>query len=201
MLKNLIFICFATFTLCHIGIFAAPQTKSLNCDYSLQPLMKKILQIQDASELIDTIQQEGPIQITAKRHPLSDQFGAFWDLERRTICVNPKSSEGEKIGSILFELQNAAVNSKLEQLDQMASTGKIDRESYIRGVEYLEYLNSKRAAKIATEGINKGLFPANARLDTYANFEEHYRYQRIGGHSEMISKNFDLLAPKRTQRM
>ncbi len=204
MLKILFSLSFSFLLILQMSLAAATtaannaQLAPINCAPQLQKSLVKILNIAEARSLITAIQQEGPIQIEVSNESLSKQFGAFWDETERTICVNigSHSSEGEVIGSILFELHNAAVNSKLEYYDNLAVAGKIDRESYIQSIEYLEYENSKKAAKIAEKGIAMGIFSPSARLPTYRNFEEHYRFQKIGGHSAYIGSTYDQLAPR-----
>ncbi len=175
------------------------QVRPIDCAPQLKNSLTAIQKLPDANKLIAAIQQEGPIRILTNNTQLSQQFGAFWDADNRIIFVNftPHASQGEIIGSILFELHNAAINSKLDHLDALASSGKIKKEDYVRAVEYLEYQNSLKASKIAQEGIDLGIFPASAHLPTYSNFEEHFRYQKIGGHSSWIAHTFDQLSRER----
>jgi hypothetical protein len=178
-----------SFAFCATQVECAPQ---------LQPLFAKIQKVPEARNLIENIKKEGPIRIAVKSSHLSQQFGAFYDTVNRIVYVNPSwhDNEGEMISSILFELHNASVNSKLDHFDYLAYTGQIDKESYVKGVEYLEYVNSKNASRIVEKGIALGVFPASARMNTYENFEEHYRWQIYGGHSAYIAKNYEQLAPK-----
>lgn len=173
---------------------------NIACVEELKPSLSKILEIEGARKLIEAINKEGPIRIIVNKHHLSDQFGAYWDMRQRTICLSSKSSVGQRIGSIIFELCNAASNSKLDNLDELASRGRIACETYVREVERIEFENSHIASKIAKEGIDRGLFPADAFLPTYSNFEEHYHYQKIGGHSAWIEKNFYKLLPYHAAR-
>lgn len=178
--------------------FALAKSDRIYCDAQLKPLFANIQKIPEAKKLIESIQKEGPIQIRAASTPLSQQFGACWDCGKRIIYVNASQSrsKGALIGSILFELHNAAVNSKMNEYDKLAATGKMSQEAYVRAIEYLEYQNSLMTAKMAEEGIRLGLIPRESRLPTYPNFEEHYRMQKIGGHSAWIAMNFQSLAPR-----
>lgn len=168
----------------------------VNCCPELQSSLASIQKIPEARKLIDAIQKEGPITIMLRNTELSDEFGAFWDGDRRIIAISSRQSPGARIGSILFELHNASVSSKLNHLDTLAETGKIDRDSYVESVEYLEYRNSIGASTIAEKGIKMGIFPKEARLPVYKNFEEHFYYQKIGGHSSWIAKNYDQLTSR-----
>lgn len=176
------------------------QSNSVTCAPQLRHCLAAIEKLPEARQLIADVQREGAIRITVNNNTLSNQFGAFWDQDHRLICVSLPASDGELIASIIFELHNAAANSKLEHFDYLATTGNIDKESYVRSVEHLEYENSLKASKIATKGIQLGIFPASAHLPTYSNFEEHYRIQKMGGHSAWIAKNYDQLAPRYSGR-
>jgi hypothetical protein len=182
-------------------VYTFADTHSIYCAPQLQPILKTIQKLPEAKELIENILKEGPIQIQSSQAQLSEQFGAFWDGENRIIYVNasPRTSTGSLIGSILFELHNARINSKISYYDELAAKGKIDRKAYVKAIEHLEYQNSLKASSIAQKGIEKGLFPKEARLITYRDFNEHFRMQQIGGHSAWIAKNFDSLAPRKKQ--
>jgi len=187
------------FSQTHLNAAHAPnyaQAVSVHCDPELNSCLEKIFKVEEARALISQVKREGSVRVITNKHQLSDQFGAYWDMERRVICVNCQSTEGKWIGSILFELCNAAANSKLVHLDDLASRGQIDREGYVSSVERIEFENSHIAAKIANSGIAQGIFPEDAFLPTYDTFEEHYKYQKIGGHSAWIEKNYYNLVPQ-----
>jgi hypothetical protein len=173
----------------------AAEFSPIPCAPQLQRCLSKMQKLEEIQELIAAIQKEGPICLFLSNHELSQQFGAFWDPDRRTIFVNlaAHGSEGEMIGSILFELHNASINSKLNRLDNLASTRKINKAAYVQGVERLEYQNSVNASKIAQKGIQLGLFPPSAFLHTYNTFEEHFRIQQEAGHSAWIARTYDSL--------
>lgn len=172
---------------------------SIECPPQLRKCLAKIQKMPEAQKLISAIQKEGPLRIAINNTDLSEQFGAFWDCDCRTIVISPAwhESEGRLIGTLLFELFNASVSSKFDELEHLAITGKISKENYVEAMEYLEYQNSKNAAKIAERGIQLGIFPESARLPTYKNFEEHYHYQKIGGHSAWIAKMYEQLVVER----
>ena len=176
----------------------ANNIKNLNvaCDQRLQNCLSKVLKLSSARELIAEIQQQGPIQIRVVRHPLSQQFGAYWDREGRVIGIqlsSQKLDEGKVIGSIIFELQNALANRDFDRLDALASSGRLGKEKYVEAMEHLEYQNSKKASALVQEGISQGLFPATAYLPTYSCFEEHFYYQKISGHSNAFRQAYDAL--------
>lgn len=194
MIKSLFAIfCFLVFGCIQTGHAANQNFREVPCDPRLQKCWSKILKLPRAQELIAEIQRQGPIRIRVANHTLSDQFGAFWDRMDRAIGVHLSSrvSEGQLIGSIIFELHNALADSKMDQLDYLASRGQISRDKYVEGMEFIEYENSKLAATLAEQGIQQGLFPPGARLPTYRNFEEHFYYQKISGHSAWFAQAYD----------
>jgi hypothetical protein len=198
MLKNILTVCFTCIALINLSLTAETPKKviNINCAKKLQPCLQRILQLDEGRELLNQIYQEGPISFITSNHMLSEQFGAFWDTDHRAISLNGERPTGEIIGSMLFEMQNALVSKKFEELDHLAEKGRIDRESYMKGMEYLEYQNSLNAAAIADKGIASGIFPEGAFLPTYSSFEEHYYYQKVGGHSAWFGNMYDEIVHK-----
>ena len=172
------------------------EQEMVKCAPELQLILNKIQRLPEAQKLLETIQKEGPIQIVIKNVDVSNQFGAFWDPTERLICLAfaPHITQGSLIGSILFELHNAAVSSKFDHFDELAYNNKIDKEPYVRSKEYLEYVNSLNAAKMAEKGIVMGIFPRDAYLFTYPSFEEHYADQKMSGHAGHFARMYDQLS-------
>lgn len=189
---------FCLITVCQISstVAANSQTMGIECSPELKESVIQIQKLSEGRELIAKVQQEGQIRILVN-NVTSDQFAAFWDPDNRHIYVTlyPDREPGSLIGSILFELHNALVSSKLDYYDSLATQGKISREDYVEAIERLEYQNSLNTAKIAESGIRAGLFHRGARLPTYSSFEEHFRIQKMGGHSAWIARNYDMMSP------
>jgi len=156
----------------------------ISCSPPLEKHWNKIKKVPEALALISSIQKEGPIQIVIN-NGRENRFGAYWDPDNRLIAVaySVDSDEGSIIGSLLFELHNASVNKEFERLD--------DKETYVRSMEYLEYVNSLNTAKLAEIGIRRGIFPKSARLPTYSNFKEHFSEQKRSGHSACFARIYD----------
>lgn len=169
------------------------QTLIVQCSSELKGAVEKIQKIPELRRLILSVQREGPIRIIVNNTRLSEFFGAYWNRDQRTICLAMTYgvTEGSIIGSIIFELHNALVDKKFEQLQRLVLSRKITKESYVREMEYLEYINSINAAKLAQIGIDKGIFPWDAKLPTYSNFEEHFTEQKRSGHSSCFEKIYD----------
>jgi hypothetical protein len=171
-----------------------PECGPIECAPELQQSLAQIQKLPAARELIAKVQKEGPFRIQVNRS-ISGQFGAFWDPDQRVIHVtlSPDRVEGSLIGSILFELHNAIASSKLDYYDSLAAARKISKDKYVEAVERMEYQNSLSTAKLAEQGVAMGIFPKGARMPTYASFEEHFRIQKMGGHSQWIANNYDSL--------
>lgn len=165
------------------------------CAEELKGYLESILKLSEGRELIAAVQREGSIRIAVNRIQSTQQFGAFWDMDRRTIFVNRirGRTEGELIASILFELHNAAADAELNLLDRKAREGRITRRAYIEAVERVEYRNSHQASQMSVQGIKKGAFPETAYLPVYPSFEAYFRVQQQAGHSAWIGRTYDLL--------
>lgn len=172
----------------------ATHTPTIRCAPELKKHFQSLLKIPEAKAIIEKVRQEGSFQIIVESTGLTRQFGAFWDPDRRIICIDASKdqSEGDIIASLLFELHNAAVTFQFDRLDERAAKGEITKELYIESMEYIEYLNSLSASKIANKGISMGVLPADARLPTYPNFQEHFKAQKSSGHSACFARNFDM---------
>lgn len=181
------------FILISFSILSAAETNhAVAASLELHPMVKKIQKHEKGRELIAKVQAEGPISIIVESP--SEQFDAYWNRDDRQISVNISGrTEGEIIGSIIFELHNALVSDEMERLDNLAARGAIDRSSYVRSIEYLEYENSHKASSLVKEGIEQGIYPKSAHLFTYRDFDEHFHYQKVGGHTDWIAKNYDSL--------
>lgn len=164
----------------------------VRCEYQLRKCFEAVLQIPEAKELINNIRKEGSFDIAMLNASLSQQFGAYWDPDLRIINIDPSRDHGEMIGSLLFELHNASVTSKINELNALASQRLINKADYIESMEYLEYINSLNASRIAQKGILMKLLPLSARLPTYSSFKEHFRAQLMSGHSDTFARNYEL---------
>lgn len=180
------------FALSFLFLFSAYSfATEVRCAPELKYYYDKIMQVPEAQTLVQNILKEGSIEIVADKRGIAS-FGALWDIDNRRIVINKEHgrTEGRIICSIIFELHNAAVSSKYDQLDALAEARKIDKESYVESVERLEFKNSHDCARIADRGIAMGVFPKEVRRTTYPTFEEHYHWQKYGGHSDWIANTY-----------
>lgn len=183
--------------LCALFITAAHPSQS-----RLDSALQKLFSLPEAKELLSEIEQDGKVRFMMVQDHEAAQFGAFWDLDNRVIAVNPSfhQDEGSIIGSILFEMQNAKRSHDFHALFEQAQKGLIEKENYVRAVEYIEFQNSHAASKMADAGIRKGLFQPSAALGTYRDFDEHYYWQQYGGHSHQIGLMYERISPKSYSR-
>ncbi|MBA3237871.1 MAG: hypothetical protein H0T62_05910 [Parachlamydiaceae bacterium] len=168
---------------------------SVRIDPELAFSLEAIQALPEGKALLSRILTEGPLTIAVGKNDVVRDFSACWDSDSRTILIGlfSRPTRGEVIGSLIFELQNALVSSQFDKLNEKVTRGKLSKVEYIRAMEYLEYVNSINASKLAKIGIQKGLLPKSACLPTYKNFEEHFYYQKVSGHSDIIGWNYDLL--------
>ncbi len=167
-----------------MGCVGVIQAGEIVCDSLLQPHLKRLSEMPEVRELLAQIVRDGSIQIVYRNCPLAAQFGAYWDRQRRCICIyrSSEEKEGELLGTLLFELENAANDRCFARVDTLFVEGKIDGKRYAEFMEFLEYIHSLKAAKIAKEGIEANILPAEAALPIYPNFCEYLRAQQEGGH-------------------
>ena len=201
MIKYLMTLFVFFFCVQYADVWASLQQKhyGIKCSPQLQSCLKAIQKLPEAKNLIDAILSKGPLQILAKKAALAQQFGACWDPSDRIILIDLSShrSEGELIGSILFELHNALTTSEFDRLDALAENRQISKNKYVESKERLEYENSLQAAAMAEKGIQSKLIPASSRLHVYDSFKEYYYYQKKSGHSANFLEAYDRLASKK----
>ncbi|MGZ3632891.1 MAG: hypothetical protein ACXWM7_01000 [Parachlamydiaceae bacterium] len=168
----------------------------VKCEKRLLPYLQAIQAFSEGKELVQTILKEGSFQIKAAENHVTQQFHACWDPQNRMVLISFEDDPKEEdiMASLVFELHNATKTSQFADLDRMAYEGRINKKDYVVFSEYVEYVNSLNASKIVKAGIKKGLFPKKTYLHAYKNFEEYLHYQKLGGHSAAIGRNFDMLS-------
>lgn len=191
MIKN-----FIRLVLLFIVFVPTLYSAEINCSPRLKPIMEKIQRLPEARALIERVQREGGVAFRINEEmSYSQDFGAFWDLDRRTVNVsyNFHRSEADVIGSIIFELHNALATERLDRVFNLAMKRAITREQYVEQIERIEYENSHLASALVAKGIRAGIYPPEAHLNTYSSFEEHFHFQKVGGHSQAIAQSYDYL--------
>lgn len=164
-----------------------------------EELKNEVAMIQSFPEtraLVQSLEQEGPI--TLRYLEIKAGFNAFWASEKRVIAINSAKrwSPGEKLYSLLFELQNANADKQLKRLDELASQGQIAKQDYVESVEKAEYQNVVKTSQLLRRGIEQGYFPRGMSIPFYPNLQDHLYMQKVSGHSGAIAGKYDDLSPK-----
>lgn len=159
----------------------------INCESELQDTLSTIQKVEGANELLERVLKDGPLTIKIEKEFV---FGAYWDCSKRIIAIVP---EENKIYSLLFELHNAAAQDEFDHYNLLAYQNQISKEDYVRAFECIEYQNVLKTAAIVDEGIREGIFPASCQNHYHSNFEEHFAYQKLTGHSAYVAGIYDSL--------
>jgi restriction endonuclease len=150
--------------------------------------------LEEGRQILQKIEKEGPLKICVNSQ-LSNEFNAYWDSRNRSIQLNLFSgiSEGELIGSLLFEMHNAAANEKLRQINRDALSGRIDKLGYIEQIERIEYQNALSTQTLIRKGVQQQLFPQDTIWKVLPSFQEHFNEQQGVGHTLWIGRIYDKL--------
>lgn len=150
-----------------------------------------ILQLPEARALLAEIEEEGPVRIEMAPASMG-HFSAYWEAERRAIYLHPTcQSLSSQIVSILFEMQNAHSNRRLQGCVDRAYWGQIGRHDYIVAIERIEHDNALRVGHLLRRGVELGIFPNEAQFEVYPHFDDHFALQVRMGHAEWIGKRYD----------
>lgn len=143
-------------------------------------------------KLVVQVEKGGSVRIELKRLG-NDSFEGYWEGDRRVVTVNQSLNQdrGVLICTIIFELHNALRNQELYDLALAAAQGKLDKDTYVRKVEEMEYRNVCSTIVLLEEGVRLGLFPKSAQWKISPTFEDHYRVQQLTGHSQWIANSYD----------
>ncbi|MBA2728249.1 MAG: hypothetical protein H0U49_08785 [Parachlamydiaceae bacterium] len=186
-------------TLQALPLYSTPKTTEQYVSVQYSPELKNSLRairnLKEGNKLICDILKQGALRLSVAKNECSVKFGACWDPDRRIIFINLSShnSEEEIIASLIFELHNALKTPQFNQLFSLATNQKIDKEKYVKSIEFIEYQNSIDTAALIKLGVEKKVFGKNTYVSTYNTFDEHYWYQKMSGHSAVHANNYDSL--------
>jgi len=160
-------------------------------NYSSKPL-SMIYQLEEGRQLIQKAEMNGPLHIKEAELGVHAS-SACWIPSSRTICLNISNERplGTLIRSIVFELHNSLTNQEFDHWDALAESGKVSRDQYVEAIESIEYQNALQAKKILDKGVDKRIFPKEARWNIPLSFEEHFWFQKQNGHSAYIANLYD----------
>ena len=168
-----------------------------NYPKSLEGPIQRLLAFEKAEAVLDQAQKQGGISVRLAPFSVSTS-NAMWRPDNRTIVLNSRRdrNEGEIIRSILFEMHNAKNHHKFEKLDRLARGGHIDKEAYVREIEWLEHQNALETKRILDDAMAMGAYPNTVFWPIHEEFEAHYKLQQLAGHSQFIAQVYDTLNPK-----
>jgi hypothetical protein len=180
---------FITLCLMSSALFAYP-----NHSPELASPLKVLYKLEEAKSLLEAVEAEGSFTMKTARLGMHAS-NAAWYPDMRTICVNVsnKRSQGSMIRSLIFELHNALNQKKFDQMDRLATQGKISKQNYILEIEQLEYENALQTVKVLNAGIKKGIFPKDAFWPIASSFQEHMQIQLEAGHAQNVGALYDQL--------
>lgn len=163
-------------------------------DSELEGVVNLALQLPEVQAVLDEVLKDGPIQVK-KNKKYSSEFEGYWEDWTRTIYITKDrySSNGTLLSTFMHELHNAYRNSDLSYYNELARQHKISKKKYVRAIEYVEFLNARDSSRLLALGIERGIYPKDARWDIPEDFEVHYKIQRQSGHSAYIARSYDYL--------
>lgn len=182
-------------------LFISPNLYSITATHPrAKEILTKIQKLPEVARLIQEVEKEGPVHVEVM-DITSSNFEAFWDSAHRIVRINERHNqiEGVFICSLIFELHNASTDRRFKQLYHMAKQGQISKDSYVENVERMEHQNAINASTILEKGIRLGLFDKDARWFILRDFKDHFRVQKMHGHSAWIAKNYERLRNEHSQ--
>lgn len=160
--------------------------------HQLAAPIRQLYQFDQTQQLLKRVEAQGAVSIKTTTFG-ANASNAAWFPEERTIYLNVSKSrtQGSMICSIVFELHNALSDNQFTKCDQLARTGKINKAQYIEAIERIEYNNALQASRMLENGVRKGVFPSDSLWPIASTFEEHFRIQKMAGHSSVIGQLYD----------
>jgi len=169
----------------------AAESYRLQCIKELQPTLQTLRKVPEIEELVQRILAEGPFTIQYN-DSLSKKFEGYWDPYNRSILITKRSSqtEADRIMTVLFEMHNATRSKDFQKLDHLAYMRQINKETYIRESEFIEYENCLSTSQLLEQGVEQGIFPSSCAWPIYDDFEDHYRLMKRTGHADWYASGY-----------
>jgi len=167
------------------------------------PILKKasdfIFSFPQTRKIISTVLTSGTFTIDAST---SFTCQSSWNVETRVLSISKDEIEKphntvHKIAShLIFELFNAVKSPLFKLLKQNVLDRKIDKQTFVTETEKIEFESQKESKKVLKQivkvaHLSRQIFQQD--LSGFANFDLHYRYQQLVGHSTRYEKYFDQL--------
>jgi hypothetical protein len=122
-------------------------------------------------------------------------FGAYIKQASRIIRIDPSKTDDEALKSFVFELTNAVRSRSFAMIARLAIAGKMDRETYARLHELVEYEGAKKAhlilkAAIQEMGWNRSMNGYRWALQ-FSGFEEYWNAIKNDRHADAYRQQYD----------
>jgi hypothetical protein len=145
-------------------------------------------------ELLEQVNKNcGPIKIGLRKQSSS----GCWDRKERIIYLDQerinagKLDASNQVAVLICELLNAKATKFFEQLDYRAIRSEIQKEEYVASMERIEHDNGLKTHEYVKQAIKDKVLSGVFVSLYFQDFETHYKYQQIAGHSSDISDKFD----------
>ena len=176
-------ICFLFVFICFGSFLSAASDAFRSYPREVAPLLERIEKLPEVRSLLSRIAKEGPIAVRWTEPHAG--FSACWNSSDRIIFLNAakRNTLGSLITSLVFELHNAEADRKFNALYDAALYGRMDEKSFVREMEYVEWLNCNKSDRILFKGIEEGYFPRDTRTYGWPHFDSYFAAQQRSGHS------------------
>lgn len=180
------------FAVCH-----AHGAHQVTCTRDMMPAYQTLIQLPEAKAVVDKALENGPIRIESSGRR-SGGFEGMWDSGRRAIVVSPTANRtvGQRVNTLMMEFHNAKSDREFDRLFAMARSNRLSKDKYVEEVERVEHINAVNSSKLLAAGIKRGVYPADAAWNVFADFDSHYQMQQICDHSLWIAREYDRINPR-----
>jgi hypothetical protein len=170
----------------------------ISCAPEYREALKRLRQVDEVQSLINKILSEGCIKIISH----SDNCAGLWNGGDRVIAINPSLCRtlGERISTILMELNNASTNVELMRITDTAAAGKLTIDQYVEQIERMEHKNGLNTCRLLEKGHQMGIFPNDYCWKVYENFDDYYMLQQVLDHSLWIADNYRFINARGNQQ-
>jgi len=162
----------------------------------LRPVVDFLLSYEPIQKIVLAVLKEGPFVIGTST---SLPSASSWSLRGRVLAIRKDETQSgflKVVSHFVFELLNASNSGKFKDLLLLASQKKMDKETFVRNIETIEFNNGHQCKKILNQAIAEHRLPEGPLTDgVFKDFELHYKYQQLIGHTEQIVSLYERVCP------
>jgi len=167
------------------------------------PLIKAtsvVLNFDCARQIVSAILKDGPITIDGTK---SFEGQSKWNSTKRILFISkdeiekPDNNLYRIVSHLMFELFNALKDYMFEELEKKAVKKKIDKEIFVKEIERIEFQSHNNTKKLLGMAVKSGHLTEPDLLEDVPiieDFDTHYKYHQLIGHTERYAKRFDTLS-------